>query len=121
MKSLIVLLIVLTAGVAWAFSWEGELDPSEFSNWELLSVRPTPQGLFWMFVKNPEQGSPIDVVAMAVDLEATLVGYRYFKYGEPHSYAFDPNEGKYIRRHFTDQDKKSCVECHSEKAPGAAI
>jgi hypothetical protein len=114
-KTLIILLIVLIAGMAWAFSWEGELDPNEFDNWKLLSVRPSPQGLFWIFVKNPDQESPIDIVAMVIDLNSTLLGYRYFKYGEPHSYIFDSNEGKYVRRHFTNEQRRSCMKCHSDK------
>ena len=115
MKTLIVLLIVLTAGMAWAFSWEGELDPNEFDNWKVVSVQPTPQGFLWMLVKNPDEESPIDIVAMAVDANSTLIAYRYFKYGEPQSYIFDISEDKYVRHHFTDEQKKSCMKCHSDR------
>jgi hypothetical protein len=115
MKTLIILLIVLTAGMAWAFSWEGELDPNEFDKWKLISVQPSPQGLLWMFVKNPDQASAIDTVAMAVDLDSTLIGYRYFKGGEPYSFVFDSSQEKYVERRFTNEEKNSCMKCHVDK------
>jgi len=122
MKTLIVLLIVLSAGMAWAFSWEGELDPNGFDTWKVVSVQPTAQGLAWMFVKNPDQASPIDIVAMAVDLDSTLVSYRYFKHGQPHSYVFDTDQEKYVQHPFTDEQRRSCMQCHSDKlVPQASI
>ena len=122
MRALIILLIVLTGGMAWAFDWEGELDPNEFDKWKVISVQPTPQGLVWMFVKNPDQAAPGDIVAMAVDPNFTLLSYRYFKHGEPHSYVFDVEQGKYLRHHFTEEQRKSCMKCHSGKLiPRASI
>ena len=122
MKTLIILVTLLTAGTAWGFTWEGVLDPNEFDKWKVISVQPTAQGLIWMFIKNPDQASPIDIVALAVDANSTLIAYRYFKYSEPHSYIFDINEDKYVRHHFTDEQKKSCMKCHSGKlVPKASI
>ena len=122
MRTLIILLILLTAGMAWAFTWEGELNPNEFDNWKLISVQPTPQGYFWVFIENPDQTSAIDVVVMEVDLNSMLRSYRYFKYGEPHIYLFDNNQQKYVRHHFTNEQKKSCMQCHSDKgAPQTSI
>ena len=95
MKTLIILLILLTAGMAWATTWEGELDPNEFRKWKFLSVTPNVEGLAWVFIKNPDQASPIDTVALAVDLNSNILGYRYFKDGEPYSYIFDNNNDKY--------------------------
>lgn len=122
MRALIILVILLTAGMAWAFSWDGELDPNEFDKWKLLSVQPGPQGFLWMYVKNPNQASAIDIVAMAVSLNSTLLSYRYFKHGDPYSYIFDSNEGKYVQQHFTDEQRQSCMKCHSDKlVPQASI
>ncbi len=122
MKTLMILLTLLTAGTAWAFTWEGELDPNEFDKWKVISVAPTPQGLIWMFIKNPDRASPIDVVAMQVDLNSTLLSYRYLEYGEPHIYVLDINQNKYVRHHFTLEQKKSCMQCHSDKlVPRASI
>jgi len=120
--TIIIITIVLAMGTSLAFDWEGELDPNEFDKWKVISVQPTPQGLVWMFAKNPDQASPIDIVAMAVDLNSTLFGYRYFKYGIPYSYVFDSNEEKYVRQHFTDEQRQSCMKCHSDKlVPQASI
>ena len=115
MRTLIILLILLTAGMAWAFTWEGELNPNEFDNWKLISVQPTPQGYFWVFIENPDQTSAIDVVVMEVDLNSMLRSYRYFKYGEPHIYIFDNDQQKYLRHYFTNEQKKACMQCHEDK------
>jgi hypothetical protein len=122
MRALITVVILLTAGMAWAFSWEGELDPNEFDKWKLLSALPSPQGFLWMFVKNPDQASAIDIVAMAVDLDAALLGYRYFKHGIPYSYVFDVKEDKYVRRNLTDEQRQSCMKCHRDQlVPQASV
>lgn len=115
MKTLIILLILLTAGMAWATTWEGEFDPNEFSKWKFLSVTPNVEGLAWVLIKNPDQASSIDVVALAVDLNSNILGYRYFKYGEAYSYTFDNNQDKYVRHYFTHEEKTSCTKCHSGK------
>jgi len=115
MKALIVLLIVLTAGMAWAFTWEGELDPNEFDKWELISVMPNPGGISWVLVKNPDRSAPIDTVALLVDLNANLLGYRYFKNGEPFGYFFDMEQEKYVRHNYTPDQRKTCMQCHSER------
>jgi len=96
-KIFLTVLILAMSLTLVSFTYEGELDPNEFNKWKVLSVQPpTPQGVFWMYVKNPDQASPIDIVAMVVDLDSTLLGYRYFKGGEPYSYVFDSNEEKYV-------------------------
>lgn len=97
------------------FTWEGELNPNEFDDWKLLSVRPVPQGYFWVFIENPDQTSAIDVVVLEVDLNSNVLGYRYFKDGEPYLYVFDVNKGKYVHYSFTQEEKESCMKCHSDK------
>ena len=110
--SILVLVMSLTLV---SFSWEGELDPNDFDNWEVISIQPTPRGLVWMFIKNPDPASPIDIVAIATDVNAILHGYRYFKYGIPYKYVFDDEQEKYVRHHFTDEQRRSCMKCHSNK------
>lgn len=118
-KAAIILLTILTLtfGTAFAFTWEGELNPDEFDNWNLISVQPTSRGYLWVFMENPDQTSPIDVVVMEVDSDSMLRGYRYFKYGEPHIYIFDNSQQKYVRHHLTDEQKKSCLKCHRKAVP----
>lgn len=120
---IIIMAIVLVTSQAFAFTWEGELDPNDFDKWEVLDVQPTPRGLVWMYVKNPDKESPIDVVAMAVNpKDATLLGYRYFKYGIPHSFELNPDLDKYVAKALTDKEKNSCMKCHKEQAlKGRAI
>ena len=96
-----------------AFEWEGELNPNEFDNWKILGVRPSPQEVVWVYIKNPDEESPIDSVAMALNPnDMTLIGYRYFKYGIPHQFKISSNERRYIRKALTDKQKEGCMKCH---------
>ena len=115
MKAIIVLLIVLTAGMAWAFTWDGELDPNEFDNWELISVIPNPGGISWVLIKNPDNSASIGTVALLVDLNSNLIGYRYFKNGEPLGYFFNMDQEKYVRHNYTSDQRKACIRCHSDR------
>ena len=99
-----------------AFTWEGELNPNDFDKWTLLGVQPSPDGLMLTYIKNPDPNSPIEIVAMGLIGDSFLIGYRYFKYGQPYSYVFDSDEEKYVRHHFTPEEKKGCMECHPEQA-----
>lgn len=92
------------------FTWEGELNPNNFDKWEVLSVQPSPQGIIWMFLRNPDKESPIDIVATGVFVDGTLMGYRYFKYGEPYSFTYDVEKDSY-----TEEEKLTCMECHQDQ------
>jgi len=98
-----------------AFTWEGELDPNEFDKWELVSVIPSQNGLSWITVKNPNPEHAIDTVALLADLNSNLLGYRYFKGGEPYGYLFDTEQEKYVRYEYTPEERKGCMGCHSDK------
>jgi len=97
------------------FTWDGELNPNEFDTWKLLSIQPTSQGYFWVFIENPDRDSPIDVVVLRVDSNSNILGYRYFKDGESYLYLFDSNKNKYVRYYFTQEERESCMKCHSNK------
>jgi len=113
MKKLFLILTLIPFLIA--FTWEGELDPNEFDNWELISVMPNPSGISWVIVKNPERQNAIDYAALLVDLNANLLGYRYFKHGEPFGYFFDMDQEKYVRHEYTAEQRKGCMKCHSER------
>lgn len=98
-----------------AFAWEGELDPNEFDKWKVVGTQPTSEGFMWVFIKNPDEESPIEIVSMAVDREGTLFLYRYFKEGNPYSYVFDDEEVKYKQHHLTQKERNSCMRCHQDK------
>ena len=113
MKTLIVLIAIAIS--VMAFTWEGELDPNEFDKWELAYAMPQSNGVSWYVVKNPDKSELIDTVALLVDLNANLLGYRYFIGNEPHGYFFDLDEEKYKRHKYTQEQKQACMECHSGK------
>lgn len=94
------------------FTWEGELDPNEFDKWIPIDVRPNPQGSAWVFAENPDRSSPIKVVALIIIPSGALLGYRYFKYGEPHSFIFDVENNKYVREELTSEQRSGCIKCH---------
>ena len=121
-KVFIFLCLLLVMALTVAFTYEGELDPDEFDSWKVVKLQPTSQGFVWMFAKNPDQASAIDIVAMAVGLNSTLFGYRYFKYGEPYSYVFDSEQNKYVRMELSEERRRRCMECHrGQLVTGTAI
>lgn len=96
------------------FTWEGELNPNEFDKWQRLSVKSINPRMFWVFIRNSDLLSPIDIVAMAVDLSNTLVGYQYFKDGVPYSYRLDSNQNKYVSVNLTEKQQQRCIKCHTK-------
>lgn len=128
MKKILILALILgCALIATAFTWEGELDPNDFDNWEIVSTLPNPQaGYAWVIIKNPwvdeynvfydAETAAIDRVAMLVDSYQNLLGYRYFKDGEPYGYFFDIEQKKYVRHEYSQEEKNGCMECHKQRA-----
>ena len=108
-------LVLFVSGIAAAFTWEGELDPNEFDKWKFKSMFPSPQGWWWVMVANPDESSPIDAVALLVDNNKNVLGYRYFKDGEPYGYFFDPAIQKYTKHEYTAEQRKDCMGCHEGK------
>lgn len=54
MRTLIILVILLSAGMAWAFSWEGELDPNEFNKWKIIGSKMVNPLTVIATAKNPD-------------------------------------------------------------------
>lgn len=99
------------------FTWEGELDPNEFDKWEVISVLPDPyQSAMWVIIQNPDPEATIEKVALLVDVETNLLGYRYFKHGLPYSFWFDDEQNKYIEYKFTQEERTGCMECHTDQS-----
>ena len=106
------------------FAWDGELNPNEFDKWETLSVQSTFDPLVvFGFIKNPDETSPIEIVVMAVAAsDGTMLGYRYFKDGQPYLFTFDSESNKYVEYKFTEEEIKGCMKCHQDKlVPQEAI
>lgn len=123
LKKILLTILVLVIGLTlvsfnWEgeFAWEGELDPNKFDEWEFLYVQLNNQGNMWVFIKNPDEKSPIDIVAIEINLPSfSLISYRYFKYNEPYSYVFDSKQEKFVRNHLTKEQKEECMKCHDGK------
>ena len=116
MKRLIGIFMVLLMTLTFsAFTWEGELDPNNFNNWEVVDAMPSPQAFIWLIIKNPDQASPINTVAIGVGRYKSLLFYRYFKYGEPYYYVFNVENSRYMRSNLTDEEKLSCMRCHRKE------
>lgn len=105
------------------FTWEGELNPNTFDNWEVLSVARTLNPLLVLgFITNPDKTSVIKTVAVTiVTLDGSLLGYKYFKDGQPYTYVFDGESG-YVQYKFTPEEMKGCMQCHQDQViPGEAV
>jgi len=122
LRRVIVTLLIIAAVVfalvylARAFTWEGELDPNAFDKWSVINVLPNPSGILWVIVRNPDEKSPIKTVALLIDLNMNLLGYRYFKNGEPYGFVFDIAQEKYVRHQYTAEQLKRCMQCHRDHA-----
>ena len=125
LKKILLTILVLVIGLTlvsftWEgeFAWEGELDPNKFDMWDFLYVQPDQQGTAWVFIKNPDEKSPINIVAMEIDFPGFfLIRYRYFKYNEPYVYIFDGKQKKYVQEHLTKEQKEECMRCHGRVVP----
>ena len=98
------------------FAWDGELNPNTFDNWEILSIQHTTNpSITFNIISNPDKTSSIKKVVLdIVVFDGTLLGYRYFKDGQPYLYFFD-GESKYIQHKLTLEERKGCMECHQDQ------
>jgi len=114
-KILLTILVLVMSLTLVSFTWEGELNPDEFGSWVIVGSSPLIGELFWLFLKNPDQTSPIKIVAVLTDFGLVRYGYRYFKYGEPYKYMFNVEQDKYVRKHLTEEERQRCMKCHGNK------
>jgi len=121
-KTLVVLVILLTAGMAWAFTWEGELDPNEFDKWQIIGAEIVNPLTMIATAQNPDMRAEIQRIQMFIYIDGTLISYRYFKDGEIYDYVFNSDKYMYERHQHTEKDRQSCIQCHSVKlAPKTSI
>jgi len=113
--TIIILLAVLFAAVYLARAWtyEGELDPDVFDTWQAVKTVPTNNpGTVWIVMQNPDPEAAVQRAALLMDVRGNLLGYRYFKQGQPFEYGFDHEEKTYKRKHYTQEQKQRCMQCH---------
>ena len=115
MRTLIILFILLTAGMAWAFSWEGELDPNDLDKWEIIGATMLNPLTMIATAQNPDKEVEIQRIQMFIYIDGTLISYRYFKGGEIYEYVFNTDKDMYERNEYTEKHRQSCIQCHSAK------
>lgn len=114
--------------IAFALSWEGELNPTEFDKWETVKeLTHSDPDEMWIIAKNPDEFSSIYFVVLIyrreykkgkygeVHIEAVLAEYRYWKDGEPYVFNYDRLEDKYWQIDIPDWKRKQCLQCHKQK------
>jgi hypothetical protein len=115
MKALLIFVILLTAGMAWAFSWEGELDPNEFVKWQIIGAKMVSPLTMIATAQNPDKEAEIQRIQMILYIDGTLLSYRYFKGGEIYDYELNIDKSMYERHEYTEKDHRSCMQCHSAR------
>jgi hypothetical protein len=115
MKTLIILVILLTGGMAWAFTWEGELDPNEFVKWQIIETKMFNSLTMIATAQNPDKGAKVQRIQMFIYINGTLLSYRYFKGGEIYEYELNLDKDMYERRKHTEKYRQSCKQCHNVK------
>lgn len=107
--------------IAWAFTYEGELDPNEFTKWEFVDVKLVSALVATITIQNPDKSANIQRVQMSVyinsDGSGSLFGYRYFKQGEIYEYEISIDKKRYERRKYTGKEWRACLKCHILGSP----
>jgi len=115
MKTLIILVILLTGGMAWAFTWEGELDPNEFVKWQIIEAKMASPLTMIATAQNPDKEAEVQRIQMIIYINGTLLSYRYFKGDEIYEYELNLDKDMYERRKHTEKPRQSCMQCHNVK------
>jgi len=99
-----------------SFFWEGELDPNEFSSWNIIGMHPDFSADFaWVYVKNPDERSSIKIVALGINFDGTMYGYRYFKEGMGYEYMWNSRQNKFIGGRLSEMEIRECRKCHERE------
>lgn len=103
--------------IAWAFTYEGKLDPNEFTKWKLVEVRMVSSQMAVATAQNPDTSADIQRVQMLLHINGTLFLYQYFKNGEIYAYELNIKRDIYQRRKHTDKERRACLKCHIMGSP----
>ncbi len=117
MKALImVLAVVFTAGLTAAevLKYEGELNPNEFSEWEVIGRRQTSHYESEEAIVNPDENSNIQIVQVFF-FRTTITKYRYFKGIDIYDYRLNNATKTYERYIYTEEERQGCVKCHKDR------
>jgi len=105
---------------AFAFTYEGELDPREFAKWDIVNIGEVKSMMVTITIQNPDKEAEIQRIQMTVQInpsgDGTLLSYRYFKEGEIYKYEATANKKGYKQYKHTEKERRSCMKCHPEIA-----
>lgn len=110
MKKLLILLLPL---FFLGLAWEGDLNPEDFENWEVVKIVEQTQNFIYLITKNPSETSNIKFVFLAYTIKGQLVEYYYFKNNKPYIFLYFENIDKFKK--LPDWKTKKCLECHEQK------
>ena len=111
---------LLFGGISWiamAFTYEGEMDPDEFTMWELVQSDMISFIKMVAIVQNPDREADVQRIQMFMYINGTLLSYRYFKGGEAYNYELNIDKDRYERRRYTDKERRACMKCHIFGSP----
>jgi len=104
----------------FAFTYEGELDPREFTKWDIVNIGEVKSMMVAITIQNPDKEAEIQRVQLSVRInpsgDGTLFYYRYFKRGEIYEYEANANKTGYKQYKHTKEERRSCLKCHPEIA-----
>ncbi len=109
------ILSIFLFGTALSFTYEGELNPYDFSSWTIVDKYAYSAEIFWVILKNPDQTSPIDRVATALHVNGDLLAYQYIKGSKVYAYNYDKKQDRFIQVVWEEEDEKACMECHNSE------
>jgi len=109
-------ILVFAFRMAHSFTFEGELDPNEFIEWPVIGRSLISPEIGTVVVQNPDSSSPIQKIQLLIYVSTdTLIAYQYFKNGEIYQYVLDIEKDRYVRKLYTDEEKKGCMKCHENE------
>lgn len=105
---------------AFAFTYEGELDPREFTKWDIVDIGEVKSMIVAITIQNPDTNAKIQRVQLTAYIDSDgngiLLSYRYFKEGNIYEYEATANKKGYKQYKHTEKERRSCMKCHPEIA-----
>lgn len=107
---------IFIAGVAMAevLKYEGELNPNEFSEWEVIGGRQTSHYESEEAIVNSDKNSKIKIVQVFF-FRTAIKKYRYFKGTDIYEYRINGATSTFERYIYTEEERRGCAKCHQDR------
>lgn len=107
---------IFIAGVAMAevLKYEGELNPNEFPEWEVIGSIQTSHYESKEAIVNPDKSSKIKIVQVFF-FRTAIKKYRYFKGADIYEYQMNDATKTYERYIYTEEERQGCAKCHQDR------